>query len=191
MSTAMSGAAPEGVSDEQQLAAEGDYLERLLGDIQATVGPSAWPKIEALVRSLMELYGAALERLLDSARQTSAREHELNERVVSDSLLSSLLALHGLHPLTLEQRIELSLGRISNLQQSAQGRVELASLERNRATLRVVGVPDPVLAKGLAQLAAREIDCIAPELEQIELENSMPAPPQLISVERLVAGGRA
>src|SRR5262249_5956444 len=80
-------------------AANSQRIERLLDEVRATCGPSTWQRVEELIRALVGLYGAGLERLLLLAAETGALAGPLRERLCKDELVSSLLLLHRLHPL--------------------------------------------------------------------------------------------
>ena len=87
-------------------------IERLLAEAEAATGPTAWPRVEALVSAVVDLYGAGLERMLACARASVESREELDERLVRDDLLSSLLLLHDLHPVPLEERLTRALARV-------------------------------------------------------------------------------
>lgn len=82
----------------------GDRIEQLLVEVRAMVPPAAMERVDELVRNILSLYGSGLERVM-----TILDDHEANELIdclVSDRLLASLLVLHGLHPLGLEELTE-------------------------------------------------------------------------------------
>ena len=82
----MSAAAPDP-------AATGERIEALL-DAAATGGPVARERAEELVRLVVELYGAGLERMLELAYDAGALDDALLESLASDHLVSSLLLVH-------------------------------------------------------------------------------------------------
>jgi hypothetical protein len=73
----------------------GDRIENLLAEIRSMVPPPAMERIDELVRCIVSLYGAGLERMMEILDQNEA--DKLIDRLVSDRLLASLLVLHGLH----------------------------------------------------------------------------------------------
>jgi hypothetical protein len=73
-------------------------IELLLDEIEATAGPVAWPRVEALVTALIELYGEALERLVAHARGAASDPAMLDADLSRDELLKSLLALRDVAP---------------------------------------------------------------------------------------------
>jgi hypothetical protein len=86
---------------------QGRHIEQLLDAVEAAAGPQAWPRVEAFVAALLELYGDGLERLIASARAEARSIVDLDARLSRDEVVSSLLVLHGLHPAGLELPPEL------------------------------------------------------------------------------------
>jgi Fe-S cluster biogenesis protein NfuA len=93
------------MSQDQDLRDVGQRVEKLLGGIQAA-DPGVAEQAEEVVRLLIELYGAGLERMLEIAGEA---DPALVGRLGEDQLVASLLVLHGIHPVPIEERIERSL----------------------------------------------------------------------------------
>ena len=81
----------------------GDRVEALLSELRDAADPASAGQAEELVRLLMELYGAGLERVMDLV--TDGGDPALVDRIAGDPLVASLLVLHGLHPVPVETRI--------------------------------------------------------------------------------------
>src|SRR5260370_26400661 len=75
----------------------GERIEKLLDELRAMAEPSTWPRVEELMRLVVELYGAGLARFVDLLDADLSID-KLRERVLEDELLASLMLLHGLHP---------------------------------------------------------------------------------------------
>jgi hypothetical protein len=73
-----------------------DRVDRLLAQLRAGPDPRAAAVAEELVRCLVQLYGAGLERIVQIADP---------ERLAADPLVESLLLVHDLHPLDTDTRI--------------------------------------------------------------------------------------
>ena len=87
----------------------GDRVEKLLSELREAGDPASAERAEELVRLLMELYGAGLERLMELV---AGKDDTLVDRIVEDQLLASLLVLHGLHPVAVEQRVSAALEKV-------------------------------------------------------------------------------
>ena len=98
-------------------------------------------------------------------------------RLADDELVASLLLLHGLHPESLQARVERAL---SSLQRSlGSGDVRLLDVDEETGTVRVrllVGGAGSVPAS-LEQLVRRTIEDAAPEVGAIEVERPLPSTP--------------
>ncbi|MGV0716786.1 NifU family protein [Mycolicibacterium sp. XJ662] len=96
---------PDGTQDDAQWRTAGDRISVLL-DASSAAGAVARERAEQLVREVTDLYGAALERIMDAV---SATHPELADRFAADDLVASLLLVHGLHPHTVELRVAQAL----------------------------------------------------------------------------------
>ena len=71
----------------------------------ATVGDGG----EDLVRTVADLYGAGLERMLDLLHEHGALTDEALDALAGDDLVAGLLLVHGLHPHDAETRVRLAI----------------------------------------------------------------------------------
>lgn len=165
-------------------------IERLLAEAEAASGPVAWPRVEALVTALVDLYGRGLARILAHAREAAgSASADLDEQLQRDELVASLLVLHGLHPVPVEARVARALRRVeSELPDAAP--LSLVSVDSGTVTLRVAegARPPPT------QVVARAVELEAPELAGVRVvggEVAKPAArePAIVPVERLKRGG--
>lgn len=169
----------------QEAARPGEHVERLLAEVESVAGPVAWPRVEALVAALVDLYGAGLERTVACAREAARNAGELDDRLVRDELVASLLLLHGLHPLGLEQRIGVALARVRR-ELPAAAALELVAIDNGVVRLRAAegSRPPPTT------IVAREIERDAPEVSGVQIEEPGRAAPELLPAERLSRKGR-
>jgi hypothetical protein len=146
------------VTTELEAAADASArIERLLAEVRTSVSPLAGKRVDELIGAVVEVYGHALTRLVELVEP--ARRAEL----ASDELLGSLLALHGLHPSSLEARVKTALEGLS----AQVGRLELIALEGGVARLRA---PDAPALPGGREAIERALQEVAPELERVEVE---------------------
>jgi hypothetical protein len=153
-------------------SAVGDRIEQLL-DASAAAGPVVHERAEELVRLVVELYGAGLERILELADGAGSLSDDLLRAMVDDELVSSLLLVHGLHPYGARQRVELAvdaLGGVSLLEVTDDGVVRLALLGG-------CGAP----SQETVEQAVRDA---APEVTSVEV---VAAQPPVIPVDQLMA----
>lgn len=128
-------------SRRDDLRASSERIEALLHGFSGAMPPAqARAKAEELVGTLVLLYGTALTRIVETLHEKYGdRAHELIEILARDDLVGSVLVLHGLHPLSLEERIEKALDTVRPYIASHDGRIELLGVEENVAHVRLSG----------------------------------------------------
>jgi hypothetical protein len=158
----------------------GDRIDTLLA-ASAAGGRVAHERAEELVRTVADLYGAGLERLLEIVHEHGHLTDGVLDALAADELVAGLLLVHGLHPYPVETRIGQALGPY-------RGEVELLGLSADGVLrLRMVG------GGGCGSAAVREradeaVRAAAPEVTAVEFDD----PPAVIPVGSLfsrVGGG--
>lgn len=178
---------------QRDLRHAGDRIEQLLGELESVADPRLRARATEIVRLIVELYGAALERVLDLAADQGDASNALRRRMAEDELLSSLLIVHGLHPLSLEQRIEDALDGVRPYLGSHGGDVELLEVSDGGVVrLRLLGSCDGCPSSSMTLKLAVEgaIEAAAPEIAGIEVEGveapqATPAASGLIPLDSL------
>jgi Fe-S cluster biogenesis protein NfuA len=153
---------------DQDLRAVGERIEELLGRLRATADPATADTAEEVVRLVVELYGAGLERAVELAGP------EALERLVEDELVASLLVLHGLHPKDTETRVVEALDKVRPYLGSHAGGVELLGVDPAGVVhLRLEGSCDgcPSSTMTVKLAIERAIEEAAPEVTAVEVEN--------------------
>src|SRR5438105_15801501 len=93
---------PQEVQEHNHPAAR---IETLIQEIAAFPDPHARATPEELVKALLDMYGEGLNRLLEITAASEVSGLALIDTFAEDELLSSLITLHGLHPVDIETRI--------------------------------------------------------------------------------------
>jgi hypothetical protein len=164
-------------ADRPELRRQGERMERLLDELRGMVGPPAWARVEELLRLVFELEGAALERLLDHALAAGADLKELERRASGDEVVSSLLLLHGLHPVPAAERVERALAAVQDGLGLAAGALSVVALGHDGvARVRLDAAGCPSARPSLVQAVRRAVLDAAPELAGVEVEGGDPAP---------------
>ena len=104
---------------EAQWRTAGDRIQTLL-DSCAAGGTAAHERAQQLVREVVGLYGAGLERIMGLSD-----DPRLAERLATDDLVASLLLIHGLHPHDIHRRVSDALDRVRPYLGSHGGDVDL------------------------------------------------------------------
>ncbi|SPM37525.1 hypothetical protein MRAB57_5372 [Mycobacterium rhizamassiliense] len=178
---------PETPDSETQWRTAGDRIQTLL-DSCAAGGPAAHERAQRLVREVVELYGAGLQRIMALSADTPG----LAERLATDDLLASLLLVHGLHPHDTRRRVADALDRVRPYLGSHGGDVELLDVvfQQGGATVRLAfqgsckSCPSSAVTLELAVEDA--VRAAAPEVCAIEAVAAQPAA-DVIPTESLLA----
>jgi len=152
----------------RDLRAVGSRIEELLGRLRAAGDPGTADTAEEVVRLVVELYGAGLERTVELAGP------EVLERLVEDELVASLLVLHGLHPKDTRTRVVEALDQVRPYLGSHAGGVELLGVDPEGVVhLRLEGSCDgcPSSTMTVKLAIERAIEEAAPEVTRVEVEN--------------------
>src|SRR4029079_1003361 len=111
-------------------------IENLIQGIDEITDEQVRTRARELVAALLEMQGAGLERIMEIIYDSGPAGQSTIDELGRDQLVSSLLLLHGLHPLDLETRVRNALdevqprlglhgGRVELLGVSPEGRVQL------------------------------------------------------------------
>lgn len=137
-------------------------LERLTGDAETQA------IAEDLVRELVAMYGAALERILDVAHDRAADPDALLEALARDHLVAGLLALHDLHPVSPEERIEAALEALRPALAAEGGDLVLTGLEEGVARVQIRARVIPPMMR---ETVVSTVRAAVPELESVEVDS--------------------
>jgi Fe-S cluster biogenesis protein NfuA len=164
-----------------------ERVEKLAARLQGGGDPEIRATALDLVQSVVELHGAALQRLVDSLLQTPAGEQALNEALESD-LVSSMLLLHNLHPDDIETRVLRGIEKARPYLKSHGGDVDLAGVRDGIVHLRLHGTcgscpSSSITLKNAVEDALFEV---APDIVEIVSENATATAqsgPQLVTIK--------
>ncbi|MFD4776143.1 NifU family protein, partial [Streptomyces sp. NPDC058427] len=122
--------------------ATGERIDTLIA-ASGSGGAVARERSEELVRLVVDFYGAGLERLLDLVYEQGRLDDDVLAALAGDELVASVLLVHGLHPYTVETRVEQALESVRPYLGSHGGDVELLDVtEEGAVRLRLLGSCD-------------------------------------------------
>jgi Fe-S cluster biogenesis protein NfuA len=164
------------VPEPQNLRAAGDRIEQALDELHATADPRTINLAEEILRLVTELYGAGFARVIGLASQHAPG---LMADFVGDELVASLLLVHGLHPESLDSRVEAALVSVRPFLAQHGGDVELLGIDEDLGAvkLRLLGSCDGCPSSASTLQGAVEVAIVeaAPEIVRIVVEE--PTPP--------------
>lgn len=151
----------------------GDRIEGLLEDLRAGTEARTWQQAEELVHLLVDLYGAGLERIVEVLREEGQAGDQTLHRLSEDPFLASLLVLHNVHPIPVEERIQTALDKVRPYLGSHAGGIEFLGLDdEGVAHLKLEGSCDgcPSSTVTVQMAVERAIEEAAPEVVRLEVE---------------------
>jgi len=149
-----------------------ERVQDLLGSLDEIADPVAQNRVQELVGAVLELYGAGLERILGVLADAGEPALPIRDAILDDGIVASLLLIHGLYPISLEERVQQGLVNIRPFLAGHGGNVELISVEDGVARLKLKGSCDgcPASASTLENALREAIDEVAPDLLGLEVE---------------------
>src|SRR5690348_10999880 len=110
--------------DAQQLVDRVQELQARLEDLGQSVPRDL---ADELVSAVVQMYGAGLERILAALFEGGPEGERIAGSLADDPLVATLLLIHDLHPVPLEQRVQQALDSVRPYMESHGGNVELLS----------------------------------------------------------------
>ncbi len=170
---------------ERRMAA----VDELVQQVEAATDPASRAASQELVRALMEMHGAALERMLAVIGRNGAAGATIVDQLTRDELVASVLLLYDLHPVALETRVRGALDKTRPYLKSHGGNVELVGIdETGTVRLRMQGSCHgcPSSAVTLKLAIEQAIYEAAPDVSAIlvdgQVESGHPAEPALVTL---------
>jgi Fe-S cluster biogenesis protein NfuA len=147
-------------------------LEELLQEVERAGPPAAREHTREIVQALLDLYGAGLEKILEGIAAAGEQGQAIIDSLACDDLVSSLLLLHGLHPLDLETRVQQALEQVRPALRKHGGDVELLQVRDGLVRLRLQGNCHgcPSSAATMRQTVEEAIVAKAPDATAVEVE---------------------
>lgn len=165
-------------ANDAQWREAGDRIQTLL-DSCATGGTAAYDRAQQLVREVVGLYGAGLERIVRMAGDPGP-EGGLVERLATDDLVASLLLVHGLHPHDVHRRVSDALDRVRPYLGSHGGDVDLLEVVAGER-------PDEFTARLAFKGSCKSCPSSAVTLELAVQDAVRAAAPEISSIEVVTA----
>ena len=144
-----------------------ESIEELLKRIETSADPHVRTTAQELLQVVMDLFGAGLERILKIARSTDDPGANLVDRLGMDDLVSSLLALYGLHPLTIEARVERAIEKVRPSLKKRGGEVELLDIADGVVRLKLQANGHAQTLKGIVEEAVYQA---VPDITSLVIE---------------------
>jgi Fe-S cluster biogenesis protein NfuA len=164
------------MSDSQrEFTRRSDRIEELVRRVENESDPALRAVAQELLQAVIELHGVALDRILNAVAELPAGA-SIIQRMAEDELVSNVLSLHGMHPLSLEERVAAALDKARPYLKSHGGDVELTSIDNGTVHLRLQGTCGSCSSSSATMRSTVEsaIYDVAPEVATVIAETIHP-----------------
>ena len=154
----------------QQLSAE---IEELGRKVESIADPAVRADVLALVHSVMELHAVGLRRILEILSDRKLAGQEAMGAIAADDLAGSLLSLHGLHPVDVNERVLDAVVKAQSEMRSQGATLEFVRFDDEGVVhlrLAVGGHGCGSSATSLQRSVEDAIYDAAPEIASVEIE---------------------
>ncbi|HEY3740090.1 MAG TPA: NifU family protein [Bryobacteraceae bacterium] len=163
-------------------------IETLLSAVESAADPNVRASVQELMRLVMDLHGAGLERTLELIHSCGDEGGRMIDKLGRDELVSSLLILYGLHPAALEERVVQALDKVRPRLRSHDGEVELLNIVEDgsvRLRIEAKGHGCGSTAQALKQLVEESVYQFAPDVTTLVIEGADENPSAFVPLEML------
>ncbi len=163
---------------QTSVAGSVERIQELTEHLEAVADPGVRALADELTTAVVQLYGAGLERMLELLGQAGAAGDAVRDAYAEDELVASLLLIHDLHPVPLEERVGRALERVRPYMESHGGDVEVLGIADGVVRLRLQGSCRSCRASSATlELAVRQaLEELCPDLEGMDVEGLAPEP---------------
>ncbi len=179
------------MAESKDFREEMQRIGGLVEEMESIADPAVRAATKSLVKSLMDLHGAALEKALDIVAEAGEPGMAIIDRLGRDSLVSSLLILYNLHPEVIEIRVAKAVEKIRPQLRKQGCEVELLGASGGAIHLRVETGSHTCgsTAKTMqASLQGAMYDA-APDLESLVIEGLEEKPSSgFVGLDKLMGG---
>lgn len=160
-----------------------ERIEELVHELDSIADPRVQSVARELVQSVTELHADGLERVLEILSESGASCAQVIDQLGEDALVGPLMALHGLHPLKLSDRIARAVDKFGE-------EAQLLGIEDGNVRIRLRSQPHGCGSTAHTQRAALE-DAVydaAPDLSSLSIEEESIAQTSFVPLEALSLG---
>jgi Fe-S cluster biogenesis protein NfuA/nitrite reductase/ring-hydroxylating ferredoxin subunit len=151
-------------------------VQELQEGLEAAGDPPPPKLLEELLSAVVQMYGAGLERILETLHNAGEAGQRIAASLAEDPLLATLLLIHDLHPVPLADRVQAALDSVRPYMESHGGNVELLSLDEGVARIHLRGSCSDCSASSVTlELAIKQaLEEAAPDLVGLQVEGVAP-----------------
>ncbi len=160
------------MSSEAQPGELLDRVQELSAAVEELSDVRARELAQELVGAVIAMYGDGLRRIIEAIERSRAAGATILDELSEDGAVASLLLIHDLYPVGLEDRVLEALETVRPYMESHGGNVELVEIEEGVARLALQGSCNGCAAsRATLELAIKQaLEEHAPDLVGLEVE---------------------
>lgn len=149
-----------------------DRVQLLTAQVDELPDPRARDLTQQLVGAVIAMYGDGLRRIIEAIESSREAGATILDQLAQDGAVASLLLIHDLYPVGLQERVTEALDSVRPYMESHGGNVELVAIEDGVAKLVLQGSCHGCAAsRATLELAIKQaLDEHAPDLVGLEVE---------------------
>lgn len=147
-------------------------VQELTASLDSLSDPTARKTSQEFMRAIMELYGLGLAKVVQVLGNSGEAGAPMRQELIEDGIFASLLLIHDLYPVPLEERIEEGLDTVRPYLASHGGAVEVMKIQEGVVYLRLEGSCKgcPASAATLELAIKKALNEAAPDLVGLQVE---------------------
>lgn len=146
-----------------------ERIEKLIHQLEAIPDAGHRNEMRELLQAVLELHCASLERMLAIVAEVGDPELRLSEALLRDSLVASVLLLHGLHPQHLDTRVRAAIEKAQGVLRGYGALATFVGAPSRNVRIEVRGVDSTHTAKAVRTVLEEEIYGAAPDAASITI----------------------
>jgi Fe-S cluster biogenesis protein NfuA/nitrite reductase/ring-hydroxylating ferredoxin subunit len=149
-----------------------DRVQRLTEEIDQLSDPRARELTQELMSAVLAMYGDGLARIMAAIGRSRVAGATILDELAQDGAVASLLLIHDLYPVSLEDRVVEALDTVRPYMESHGGNVEFLGIEDGVAKLALQGSCNGCAAsRATLELAIKQaLEEHAPDLDGLEVQ---------------------
>jgi Fe-S cluster biogenesis protein NfuA/nitrite reductase/ring-hydroxylating ferredoxin subunit len=149
-----------------------DRVQELSEQVDALPDPRARELAQELVGAVIAMYGDGLRRIMAAISGARGAGETILDQLMQDGAVASLLLIHDLYPVPLDERVREALDTVRPYMESHGGNVELLGIDDGVATLALRGSCNGCAAsRATLELAIKQaLEEHAPDLAGLEVQ---------------------
>ncbi len=149
-----------------------DRVQELTEQVDALSDPRARELAQDLVATVLAMYGDGLRRIIETIEASRVAGATILDQLAQDGAVASLLLIHDLYPVSLQERVVEALDTVRPYMESHGGNVELLGIDDGVAKLALRGSCNGCAAsRATLELAIKQaLEEHAPDLAGLDVQ---------------------